>query len=168
MSELTTIKDKALSVKTGVGSVLGGAIGAVFGGLPGAAIGATLGGFAAHADRCNTDAEFESDQMIRLVHRGIVARCVCDETVLVKAAPHVIAVGGKRHIHPPAQVAEYRASVALDARDYFDLARMVQLAAGIVRAQHARQIIDAARGESQALRRRRKPRCIGDRGHLKR
>lgn len=49
MSDLATIKGKAISVKTGLGALIGGAIGAVFGNLPGAAIGATIGGFAAHA-----------------------------------------------------------------------------------------------------------------------
>jgi hypothetical protein len=60
-------------------------------------------------------------------------------------------------VHAPAQVAEHRAAVALEARDDLDLARVMERPARRARPEHARQVVHAARREREAVGRRREP-----------
>src|ERR1043166_2601519 len=124
------------------------------------------GWLAAQADRSDADAELQADQVIRFVHGRVFARIVGDQAVFLEAVPHVVAVGTKRDVYAPAQVAEYRPAVALHARNHFHLTFVIELPAAGARAHHAREIVDSARRKRQSLRCRRKSRSIGDRRHL--
>ena len=110
--------------------------------------------------------------MVRLVHRRIAARGIGREAVLAEAAAHVVlagrVAGAEGHVDAPAQIAEHRAAIALDARYHLDLPGMMQLPAFVARAQHAGQVVHAARREREPVRRRGQPRGIRDRRHLDR
>src|SRR5581483_8338699 len=99
----------------------------------------------------NGNTELEADQVIRLVHGGVVAGRVGDEAVLVETAAHVLAIGGERHVDAPAQIAEHRPAVALEARHDFDLSAPFEHAAFGPRPQHAREIVDAAGWKRKAV-----------------
>ncbi|MNQ76384.1 hypothetical protein D3C85_912210 [compost metagenome] len=75
--------------------------------------GRRAGGFTPQAHAGHADAQFQADQVIGLVHGGVVAAGVGDQTVFLEAAAHIVAVGGQRHVDAPAQVAKHRAAVAL-------------------------------------------------------
>ena len=68
--------------------------------------------------------------MARLVHRRVFAARIGDDAVFVEALAHVFVARGEGHVHAPAQVANDRARVALETRDHFHLARVVERAAG--------------------------------------
>ena len=127
--------------------------------------GRRAGGFAAQADAGHADAQLQAQQVMGLVHGGVVAAGVGDQSVF-EAAAHVVAVGRQRHVHAPAQVTEHGAAVALQRGHHFHLSAMMQDAAVLARPQHARQVVHAAGREVQAGRRGLQARRVGHGGHL--
>ena len=66
------------------------------------------GRFAAQADARDADAEFEADQVERLVQRRVLSARIGDQAVLLEAALDVLAAAGENDVHAPAQIAEHR------------------------------------------------------------
>src|SRR5687768_6857475 len=123
-------------------------------GVPGAR---HSGRLATQSHRRDADAELEADQVIRLVHRRVTAAVVGEQTVLAEAALHVRAFATKRDVHAPAQVAEHRLSVALEARHDLHLAGVVERSTIRARSQYARQVVDAAGREREPVGAGNKP-----------
>src|SRR5262245_42026323 len=84
----------------------------------------SAGGLAAQSDARDADAEFETDEMKWLVHRGIASARIGDEAVLLEATLGILAATGNHDIHAPAQVAKHRPAVAFDTGDHLDLAAL--------------------------------------------
>ncbi len=103
--------------------------------------------------------------MERLVHRGVLAARVGHQPVLLEAPLRVIAATREDHIDAPAQVAEDRAAVAVQAGDHFHLAAVMQHPAIGLWPEHRRQIVHTARRKVEPVG-RHQSRRIGNRGHL--
>src|SRR3546814_8393803 len=73
--------------------------------------------------RCvgHRNAEFQADEVARLVHGRVAAAAVGGESVLFEAAPGVVARRLEHHIDAPAQIARHGAAIALQAGDHLDL-----------------------------------------------
>src|SRR5439155_1927841 len=85
--------------------------------------------FATQANGRDADAELESDQVIGLVHRRVLAGVVGEQAVLLEAALDIGIASREGHVDAPAQVAEHRTAVALQAGDDLDLSPSMQAAA---------------------------------------
>ena len=123
---------------------------------------------AADRDGGDRDPELQADQVIRLVGGGEAAAGVGLEPVLGEAVAHVGARRLEHRVDAPAQVPEHRPAVALQRRDHLDGAALGEAGRRRPRAQDARQVVDAAGREGEAVARRGEPAGIGHRGHLQR
>ena len=126
--------------------------------------GRRAGGFAAQADAGHADAQLQAQQVMGLVHGGVVAAGVGDQSVFLEAAARVVAVGRQRHVRPSAGHGT-RGGRRAPARTPLPPVRD-DAGCRRPRAARARQVVHAAGREVQAGRRGLQARRVGHGGHL--
>src|SRR5262249_18400485 len=93
-------------------------------------------------NRCDTDAELKADQMPALIHGGVATFGIGDQTVLGKAAAHVVRVTLKGDEHTPADMMWDPPPVALKRRQDLHLTLEMELPAFRFRPANEWQIVE--------------------------
>src|SRR5262249_27799403 len=102
----------------------------------------TACGLAVQPDRCDTDAEFQPDEMPALIHGGVATFGIGDQAVLGKAAADVVRVALKGDEHTPADMMWDLPAVALKRRQDLHLTLEMELPAFRFRPANEWQIVE--------------------------
>ena len=95
-------------------------------------------GFPTQRNAGDRDAQFEANEMERLVHRRIATRRICAQAIFCKAARDVIVRCFEHDIDTPAQIARQPFTVARQAGNDFNHALVIEYPASGAGPQNGR------------------------------